>query len=82
MFVWRTKNVWCLELIPAEHEAVTETVSDVQVESNRVSFKETMFPWKTRNVRLVKLIPAQPKDIVATVHDVIQEGFVRLNNTF
>ena len=41
-----------------------------------------MFPWKTRNVRLVKLIPAKPKDIVATVRDVIQEGFVRLNNTF
>ena len=59
MFDWRTKNVWCLELIPAEPEAVTETVSDIHPWSNRVSFKENMFPCKTKNVRWVKLIPAE-----------------------
>ena len=28
-FAWRTRNVWCIELIPAELEDFTETVSDV-----------------------------------------------------
>ena len=41
MFVWRTKNVWCLESIPAELEAVTETIHDIKADNNRVFFKES-----------------------------------------
>ena len=39
MFIWRTRNVTCLQYIPAELEAVTEDVYEVKADSNIVLFK-------------------------------------------
>ena len=39
MFIWRTRNVCCPQLIPAELEAVTEDVYDVKADSNIVLLK-------------------------------------------
>ena len=39
MFIWRTRNVWCLELIPAELESFAEAVYYVQTDNSRIFFK-------------------------------------------
>ena len=39
MFIWRTRNVRCLELIPAELEAVLEAVYDIQANTKRFFIK-------------------------------------------
>ena len=39
---WRTENVICVELIPAELEASAETVHEVKAESNRFSLRRTL----------------------------------------
>ena len=64
MFVWRTRNVWCLELIPAELEAFTEAVYDVQADNSRVFFKADLLVWRTKNVSSLELIPAELEDLL------------------
>ena len=70
MFVWRKRNVWCLELIPAELEAFAEAVYDVQADNSRVFFKADLFVWRTRNVWCLELIPAELEPFAEAVYDV------------
>ena len=69
MLAWRTRQLWCLELIPAELGTVTETVYDVKADSTWVFFKESIVAWRTENVWCVELIPAELEASAETVYD-------------
>ena len=60
MFVWRMKNVWCLQLIPDEFEAIVETVHDIQADTSRVLFKAYCVHFKNKHCIICWLLPADP----------------------
>ena len=70
LFVWRTRNDWCVKSIPAELEASVEIVHNVIADSNWVFFKENMFDCRTRNKWCLELIPAELGTVTETVHEV------------
>ena len=59
MISWRTRNVLCFELIPAELGASADTVSDVKADRYIVFFKDTMFASITKNGCKLWLIPVE-----------------------
>ena len=59
VFVWRTNNVWGLQLIPAELQTVTEAVHDIQADTSRVFFQAYCMHFKKKNCMICWSIPAE-----------------------
>ena len=70
---WRTENICCIELIPAELETSAETVYHLKADSTWVFFKESIVAWRTENMWCVELIPAELEASVETVEPLLSE---------